>query len=115
MRNTHRAEVKRLYGKLFDEVTAVLFEADLLGINFGDNTDEYDPEAGTIIPRLGECESAGDVRRITYEEFVRWFGAGTAGQPQQYDKVAERLWRIWQSYKLRARKSNEKAAHLGGV
>jgi hypothetical protein len=77
----HRAEVKRRFGKLFDEVAAALFAADPIGINFGHNTDEYEPETGTILPRLGECRSASDVRRITHEEFVRWFSAETAGRP----------------------------------
>jgi hypothetical protein len=28
---------------------------------------------GTIIPRLGDCRSVDDVRRIVHEEFVKWF------------------------------------------
>lgn len=45
-------EVKRIYGKLFADVSDSLFQADPIGINFDDNTDEYALEAGTIIPRL---------------------------------------------------------------
>ena len=99
----HRAEVKRRYGKLFDEVAAALFQVDLVGINFGSNADEYDPEAGTIIPRLRECQSAGDVRRVTHEEFVRWFGAETTGPELRYEKVAHQIWRLWQAHQEAAR------------
>jgi len=34
---------------LFAAITAVLFRHDPIGINFEINTDEYDPEAGTIL------------------------------------------------------------------
>ena len=53
--------MKRAYGPLFDEVSAILFEADPVrinfGNNFGNNTDEYDPETGTILPRLRICDA----------------------------------------------------------
>src|SRR5438270_8167247 len=88
MSGQHRAELKRRYGKLFNEVAAAIFEADPIGINFGNNTDEYEPETATIVPRLRECRSEDDVCRITHEEFVRWFGPETAGPPQRYAKVA---------------------------
>ena len=43
------AERKRLkaeYRELFDEVSKLLFQHDPIGINFEDNTDEYEPEIG---------------------------------------------------------------------
>ena len=46
----HREERKRLsssYKQLLNEVSAILFRHDPIGINFEYNTDEYDPEAGT--------------------------------------------------------------------
>ena len=39
-----REEVRRQYGDLFAGVSAVLFVADPIGINFGSNTDEYEPD-----------------------------------------------------------------------
>jgi hypothetical protein len=57
-------------------VSEILFRHDPAGINFGDNTNEYDPEAGSIVARLHECADADDVRRVVGEEFVRWFGKG---------------------------------------
>ena len=47
----HRRRLKEEYGKLFDDLTAILFRADPVGINFEVNPDEYQPEAGTILPR----------------------------------------------------------------
>jgi hypothetical protein len=97
MSREHRAEVKQRYGKLFDDVAAALFAADPIGINFGNNTDEYEPEASTIIPRLHECQSANDVQNVTQEEFVRWFG--DAGTADRYEEVVEKIWQLWKTHK----------------
>ena len=43
----------------------------LTGTNFEDNSDEYEPEARTILPRLRSCHSADDVLQVVYAEFVR--------------------------------------------
>src|SRR5262245_15136903 len=90
-----RVEVKRAYGALFDQVSALLFADDPVGINFDSNTDEYEAEAGTIIPRLSSCRSSSDVQRVIHEEFVRWFGSETAGPPERYALVAEQIWSAW--------------------
>jgi hypothetical protein len=50
-----RKRLKQEYGELFDQTSAILFRHDPIGINFEDNTGEYDPEAGTILPRLAAC------------------------------------------------------------
>jgi hypothetical protein len=36
--------------------------------------------------------STGQVRRILHEEFVRWFGEGTAGSEEAYEQPALRSW-----------------------
>src|SRR4051812_45009301 len=95
---TQRAQVKRVYGALFDEVSALLFKADPIGINFADNTDEYDPEAGTIIPRLRECADADQVCTVVFEEFVRWFSLEDAGTPERYREVASNIWQAWRRF-----------------
>jgi hypothetical protein len=70
---TERDAIKREYGTLFVSISAALFEADPVGINFDVNTDEYEPETATIIPRLGSAKSTQDVQAIVYDEFCRWF------------------------------------------
>jgi hypothetical protein len=54
--------------------------------------DEYSPEIGAIVPRVTEATSAGEVRRIFHEEFVRWFGEGTAGPENAYEQPSLRIW-----------------------
>ena len=96
-----RAGVRHRYGDLFDQVSAALFAADPTGINFGSNTDEYDPEASTIIPRLHECHSVCDVQAVIHEEFVAWFGLEAddrcAGLERYFEPAAV-IWGLWQRY-----------------
>ena len=77
------------------EIEALLFRHDPIGINFGGNADEYRPEAETIALRPPEARSVEDVRRITHEEFVKWFGHDTAGDQPRYASVARDIWAIW--------------------
>jgi hypothetical protein len=43
--------LKAEYGQLVDSMSALLFRHDPIGIAFdNENTDEYDPETGTILP-----------------------------------------------------------------
>lgn len=74
---------------------AALFEADPIGINFEENTDEYRPEAETIMLRRSEATNLEDVQRIVHAEFVKWFDEGIAGPPERYEHVAGRIWQRW--------------------
>jgi hypothetical protein len=84
--------VKRPFKAAYERVSEILFAEDPIGINFDDNTDEYEPEASTILPRLRTCRSVEDVQQVVHEEFVKWFDASTAGSPERYEAVAQRIW-----------------------
>ncbi len=93
-----RAERQRLkteYRELFEFTAALFFRHDPISINFESNTDEYEPEVGTVLPRLRACHSEADVCRVIHEEFVRWFGTDTAGAPEHYEPIAVELWAAW--------------------
>lgn len=91
-----RSQLRAEYGQLFDAVAALLFRADPIGISFdNENLDEYEPEAGTILPRLKTCESADDVLRVVHEEFIRWFDADNAGSQESYRPIASEIWQLW--------------------
>lgn len=81
----------------FAAVSSTMFKHDLIGINFSDNTDEYDAEAGTVIPRLTTCHSAEDVARVLHEEFRAWFGPETAGEKTAYLALAKEVWLLKRS------------------
>lgn len=86
-----REALRQEFGALYGRVSAILFEEDPIGINFGTNTDEYDPEVDTILPRLAACVTVEDVRAVVHAEFVRWFDPGTAGPAERYTRIAERI------------------------
>ena len=88
----HREELRRRYGAAYNRLSSLLFEEDPVGINFEHNADEYEPEAGTILPRLRSCGSVADVREVVHSEFLRWFDAETAGPVDRYQSIAERVW-----------------------
>lgn len=96
-----RSELRRRYGHLFDKVSSILFEADLKGINFETNIDEYEPEVGTILPRLTSAKSVDDVVLIVHAEFCKWFGDDEVGSVSDYSEVAEQIWREWNDFNQR--------------
>jgi hypothetical protein len=91
-----RRQVRAEYGELFEAISSLLFRHDPIGIAFENpNADEYDPEAGTILPRLRSCRSADDVLLVVHQEFVRWFDEETAGSPERYSNIASEIWDLW--------------------
>jgi len=87
-----RDGLQREYRVAFDRMSSILFAEDPVGINFEVNADEYEPEVRTILPRLRDCRSVDDVRRVVHEEFVKWFDDSTAGPAEKYQSIAERIW-----------------------
>lgn len=84
---------------MFDDATEILFRHDPIGINFVRNTDEYEPEVSTILPRMESAASEQDALRIIHEEFVRWFNARTAGPQERYASAAAELWTAWRRFR----------------
>ncbi len=95
---SRRDHLKQAYPALYAAIVQVLFEEDPAGVNYETNTDEYEPEAGTIIPRLETCTSVVDVRRVLHEEFRAWFTPEGAGPEERYHRAAERIWELWRRY-----------------
>ena len=93
--NQETAALREKYGAIFDIIAAILFEADPIGINYQTNTDEYEPEVGTILPRLDRVTSAAEVQQVVHEEFCRWFDAEQVGPRENYSSVAEKIWQAW--------------------
>lgn len=90
-----RKKLKAANRELFEAISELLFKHDPIGINFEHNTDEYEPEVGTILPRLNEAASENDVLDIVYEEFVQWFDEQIAKDKEHYREIAEDIWRLW--------------------
>lgn len=86
-----REALKTQFGSAYDALLGLLFEEDPEGINFGDNSDEYDSEVRTILPRLTDCYSVDDVQDVISEEFRRWFGPALIERRAAYRGIAERI------------------------
>ena len=65
-------------------------------VNFGTNRDEYEPEVGTILPRLKDCRSAQDVLDVVYQECGRWFAI--PGDKEKYRLPSQEIWSAWQRH-----------------
>jgi hypothetical protein len=99
-----RRQLKAEYKELLRSMAALLYRHDPIGINFGDNPDEYELEAETILTRLRSCQSVNDVLQIVHAEFVCWFASDTAGPPEHYKKIASEVWQLWQKHLADSRK-----------
>lgn len=79
---------------LISEISSILFKYDPIGINFDENTDEYDPEAEAIFSRLTNDITQEDLLNILYEEFVRFFDVSLAGNKNSklYSDITIEIW-----------------------
>ena len=91
-----RERLKREHPRLFGELALALARRDPIGlVGVGAPDDEYEPEVGTILSRLGTVSSEGEVLDVVHEEFLRWFGPEVAGPRERYAGAASEVWRVW--------------------
>lgn len=96
-----RKRLKHEYEGLFTELSAYLFEADPMGLNYEINPDEYEPEVGTILPRVLELDTVDEIADVMREEFNRWFG-GPAIFRSTYEDLAADVLAILRRYRMEA-------------
>lgn len=90
-------EVKKQFPDIYTTIENILFEHDLMGVNFVDNTDEYAPEVNTILPRLSTAISSDDVTVIIKEEFIAWFDdIANDIETNLYQEMGKDVWEAWQ-------------------
>ena len=89
----HRG-VRKQYGKLYDTILSVLYQADLAKLCSTDST-EYGPETNTILPMLCRCATVEDVHNLIYSQFCRWFTPSVAGPYDNYRHAAEQIFEAW--------------------
>jgi hypothetical protein len=91
------------YQALVAAVERAINEADPIGLlEAGAPTDEYGPEIGAILPRIVNAQRSEDVTDVLHEEFLRWFGVGTAGPREKYEAPARQIWAALLEYRKSA-------------
>ena len=91
-----RERLRAAYAELFAGVTEILARHDLMGlVEIGAPADEYEPEVGTILPRLRDSADADDLQRILHEEFVRWFDEDILAPEAEFAAPAAEIWTLW--------------------
>lgn len=95
-RRAQRKAAVRGYETAVAEISRILFACDPIGINFETNTDEYDAEAASIVPRLTRAATEAEAGEIVFSEFQRWFGVDTAGPRSRYERVSSEIWQAWE-------------------
>jgi len=96
------AQQRAEFGQLFVEVAAILFEHDPAGINFGTNSDEYEPEVAGILPQLKDARSEADVRKIVHSVLTEMFEGIICDPEERFQALAEEIWQAWQRRAARA-------------
>ncbi len=88
-----RRQLKAHYGLLFDSVTALL-----LGTTQLESRSTTRTSANTKVRRVPSCQDSeiANLRllRAIHEEFVRSFGADTAGPVERYEEIASEIWQL---------------------
>ena len=103
-------KITQSYRKLYADIEEILFRCDPMGISSKEHKAKYDPEVETILPRLKEARSESDVHKIICEEFIRWFGAHTAGHKGNcsYEEAAREIWAAWQRFLVSNKERNKR-------
>ncbi|MCB0324577.1 MAG: hypothetical protein KDD69_13435 [Bdellovibrionales bacterium] len=98
--SSDRKKLKSQYAGLYERVSQILFSHDLKALDSGDNSDEYESEVGTILPRLRHAANPDEVARIVFEEFAKWFDSDSPPL-DAFEKSARDIWDAWLEFKQR--------------
>src|SRR3569833_3633518 len=92
-----RKRMQEQYPEPFQWLADLLARHDPMGlIEMGAPEDEYEPEVGTILPRLfglqqDERVDPELIRDIVVEEFARWISPGRIGRSERHNANAREL------------------------
>jgi len=91
---------KQQYEMLVQELNQLLRQFNQIGlIALGSPDDEYEAEAGTILPRIRTTKDEEEMTRTVYEEFAHWFGdQSTTGPESSYAALGKAVWQLKSKY-----------------
>lgn len=94
-----RSKLKREYQEIFLEIRKIMNDADPAGlIALSAPEDEYDPEVGEILVRLGSCNSEKEVVLMFADVLKKWFSDDICLDDSGCKLIAEQLFRLKSKY-----------------
>ena len=91
-----RKRTKKKFDATYESISSLLFEIDPMGINFESNTDEYEPEVDTILPRIKNLNGRKEIELVVREEFEKWFGDDSTADisNETFERISEEILKI---------------------
>ena len=82
-------------------ISTILYECDPMCLNFYTNTDEYDPEAESIVVLFKNKKAVDDVGQMIVDVFMRWFNRDFSEYKfdSKWIHMAQRTSLAWGEYK----------------
>lgn len=79
-----------------ETVAVILLRYDPMRIKCGDNSDEYAPEAKTIMSRIDQAVDTSGLKTIIIEEFQHWFDVDLTQRMQAsvLDDLVQEIWNM---------------------
>jgi hypothetical protein len=97
-----KADRKRLQGEyraLYDALLEVLFREDPGRVHSQEHSEKYVPEVVTVLPRLRDATSVGEVQQIVHEELRRWYGSRIPNTDcERLHQAADEIWFAWHRF-----------------
>lgn len=81
--------------ELEKKISSILFVSDPMGINFEDNSDEYDPEARELVKMIaGKNSTEEELVSAVHKVFVDYFDNNLVGGRQRFENIAKQILEI---------------------
>ena len=91
-------EFRGAYAELLEEVSAVLFLHDPLGLSLDEHAGEYDALGAAVLVRLRTVNNRWDAATEIHAACAAAAGVQRAGRPDRYRDVGGDVWDVWVRY-----------------
>src|SRR5262245_61945824 len=98
-----RSRLKAEHEDLFDDLAAYFLDADPMERNLGSYGDEYEPEVGTILPRVRGLDSVAPIAAVLRQELARWWNRDIRSDGPSYEEMAAGVLTILERHRPRWR------------
>ena len=98
---TLSGEDRDVLRSMIRNISTILYECDPMCLNFYTNTDEYDPEAESIVALFKNKEAVDEVGQMIVDVIMRWFNRDFSEYKtdRKWIHMAQRISMAWGEYK----------------